>query len=539
MVNVSKCILLLFFSIYSCKNLDNEFPIKSLYFTSLKQLDTNYSLNQLLSQKNYETNMIIIKYEKNKPPIQSNNSMTFFINSLYYQSIICLDNSNLNTFYTLKHKVLQHISTFHYKNSDSYAEISKGNYYCLEREEYIAKHINLNEKNSLLESNYFYNLINTGDMTKSKNPLIEKITNISFHLLQKSIKDQVARLLPWNSDCSYELNFSYDNTKELFILTNIFVYYLPKTPQVPEYLPLSLKSFETKSEFNQIIINDKAQGKIIKFIKRNGNNKIDIEPIANMSIPMNELFKIQTNKSTSVFHNTMNIILNKEIVNNYYIQHSIKSKTEKLCYLILEILTEDTYIEKNEFKHFIDEYLTVPYELHASQFIEQELSSDLSQQSYFSLYFCATEQEMAEINYTIKFPIHFRYQPSVKADSMLTHHTVVMPAPNVFINPNMPYETLLYSRLFYSLNSNSSDNRKQYFEWEIETKANVIISKYQLLINNYQELLHQIPAGQMKYFNIIAKITSLTSIIGFGVILYGLYKYIITRSSYKSKVKQA
>lgn len=533
MANISQCIFFLYFSLCLC-NYFVEFSNKSIYFTSVKQLPL-FNPNQLLEQ-NYETDMIIMKHENNKTATQSN-SITLFITNLYYQSIICLDSSNLDTFFPLKNKVLKHISTFHDKNSDSYAEIFKDKYYCLEREEYIDKNINLNEKNNLLDNNFFYNLINGRDLSKSKAPLIEKITNVSFSSLHQSIKEEFSRYFKWNEDCAYELIFYYDYSKELFVLSRLFTYYLPTTPDYSAQFPLLLQSIHNSYQFNQIIINDKTQNKVTRLMKT--NETIEEEIITNIIHPTNYLTKIITNKRTSVFHNTMEIKLTKEIVDIQYKKLSIKDKKEKLCYLIHEILTEDTYIEKNEFNNFVNEYLKIPVELHASQFIEQELSSDLSQQAFFSLFFCATESHMESINYIIKFPIHFRYQPSVKTNSILTHQTVVMPAPNVFIYSNTSYETLLFNHILYSANSTvySSSKAEQLFALEIETKLNVFLSKYYLLLNNYQQLLHQIPAGQMKYFNIIAKITSLSSVIGFSLILYGLFKHIRT-NSFQGKSKQ-
>ena len=93
---------------------------------------------------------------------------------------------------------------------------------------------------------------------------------------------------------------------------------------------------------------------------------------------------IATNKKDSVYHNLMSLTFSEETLNKYY----KKSTNNEICLMIHYILTEDVYIERNEFIKRFEEILisngvnktlineNIKYDLYASKFIEQELSSD-------------------------------------------------------------------------------------------------------------------------------------------------------------------
>ena len=84
----------------------------------------------------------------------------------------------------------------------------------------------------------------------------------------------------------------------------------------------------------------------------------------------------------------MSLNFNENTLNNFY--NKYENKNKEICYLIYYILTEDVHIERNEFMTRFKEILesqgikkdllsNIKYNLYASKFIEQELSSDLSE----------------------------------------------------------------------------------------------------------------------------------------------------------------
>ena len=523
-------ILLLISTITSIDNFDN----KSIFFTSLDKISEIKEESYLLSQP-HTTDNIIEKYESNisNNNITPKNLISIFINSLYYKNVICLD-TDYPGYYTLKNKLLQHVSTFHYKNSDSYTSLEDDKkHYCIERIEYIDKNMNLNEKNSLLEKNFWYNLINNkknyGDI-----PLIESMLNIHFIEIHNEVKLLFEKnIIKWNDNSSYELVLYFDSKKNIFVLNKIFLYYYGK--------PIKFQIKDNKYE--NIFMLNKPLNQIYKYTLNYNNSKK--KKFNQKKFPNNYMsnypYKIMTNKKTSVYHNTMEIKLTEKTLNDFYEKYKLK-KSDSLCYLIHEILTEDVYIEKNEFKNLVNEYMdkkgiNVKYNLYASRFIEQELSSDLSEQAYFSFYFCANFEQMEKINFNIKFPIHFRYQPRLNENSILTHQTVMMPHPyfHIFNSKENTFNNYIkdfYDNILYNSNIYNKDNinNRKVFSKEIKNKMNTILNELNMLINNYEQLKHQIPAGQMKYFWPIAFITTITSIIGFSIICIGLFKLVYSKS---------
>ena len=162
-------------TILSFENLNH----KSIFFSSL-DISQEIKNESFIFSQTHKTDLIIEKYESIiKNNITPNNSISIYINSLYYKIVICLD-TKYPGYYTLKNRLNQHVSTYHYKNSDSYASLEDDKkHYCIERLEYIDKKMNLYEKNSLLDKNFWYNLINNEKKTIDI-PLIESMLNIHF-----------------------------------------------------------------------------------------------------------------------------------------------------------------------------------------------------------------------------------------------------------------------------------------------------------------------------------------------------------------------
>jgi hypothetical protein len=221
-----------------------------------------------------------------------------------------------------------------------------------------------------------------------------------------------------------------------------------------------------------------------------------------------------------------------------------KNNNKDICYLIHYILTEDVYIERNEFMTRFKEILEshgikgdslnkIKYNLYASKFIEQELSSDLSEQAYFSFIFCADKKIMKLLNNTISYTIHFRYQPSLKTNSSKTHQTVVMPQPFFSVSSGDSTDEKIFMdeiNVFYG--QNGMKDKDKLFKEEIKIKKLKIINQVNILNDNYKQLIHEIPGGQMKYFWNITLTTSVVSIVGFLIIFRGVMNYI--SGDYKS-----
>ena len=173
----------------------------------------------------------------------------------------------------------------------------------------------------------------------------------------------------------------------------------------------------------------------------------------------------------------------------------------------------------------------IKYNLYASNFIEQELSSDLSEQAYFSFILCTNKDILDILNNTLSYTIHFRYQPSLNINSNKTHQLTIMPQPFVYIlnnqenNPKNFLDEMLYNNNIFKEEKNLNDNLK-IFEEEIMNKKMRIINQVNILNDNYYNLIHEIPAGQKKYFLIVTFITVLTSFTGFFIIFWGVMKYI-------------
>ena len=428
------------------------------------------------------------------------------------------------------------VTSFHSKINDPYTIIEDENHFILERLEYVDENLNLEDKKNNLAQNYFYNLINEKPLNVSNAPLLEELINIKLHEVQNAIKEDYNKIGNWNKDNSYELVFVSDKKKNKFILHKIFVYYI-------------------KSETQSCIINLK-QMKFENVIFEQGNkiykNFNYKSFISNDDYLNNEEYKlkISTNKKDSIFHNMMSINFDNLTLNKYFNE----SINNNICFIIHYILTEDVYIERNEFIKRFEEILyshglnktsikrNIKYDLYASKFIEQELPSDLSEQAYFTFIINTDKYILDILNNTISFTIHFRYQPSLNSNSNKTHQITFMPQPFVYIlNNNAIYEKdflddIVYHNNIFKGENNTKDNL-ELFEEEIKIKKKRIINQVNILNKNYLELIHEIPAGQKKYFLIVTLATIITSVAGFCIILFGVVNYVSAYERYDKMKK--
>ena len=521
----------LFFSNTFCFSLDTF--TKSIYAS----INESEKMQNHLKKNIFETEYLILKYENplnnfNSPSIHK---MSFYINPKFYHNIISLDKSDKIDFYTLKNNILKHTSKSSYKISEPYTVIEDENNTIYERLEYFDEYLNVEEKNNTTK-NYWYNLINEKPVNISKYPSIQDLTNISLFEINNAIKESFNKISKWNEDNSYELIFVYDKIKSKFLLNKIFVYYIKNETK-------SCKINISQMKFENAIF---EQGdKIYKNFDLK-NYIINENYINNTEYKI----KISTNKKDSIYHNLMSLKFDEQTLNNFY----NKSLKNNICFLIHYILTEDVYIERNEFLKRFEEILqsnginktmikeNVKYNLIASKFIEQELSSDLSEQAYFSFVLCTNKFILDKLNNTISFTIHFRYQPSLNSNSNKTHKSTIMPQPFVFIsNDNIPKEKEILHEYIYTNNiikeGKNNNDKLKIFEEEIKNKKIKIINQVKILNDNYQELIHQIPVGQKKYFLVVTFVTVVTSFCGFFIIFMGVMKYISAPEGYHKMKK--
>ena len=516
-----------------CFSLDSW--TKSIYAS----INETQQIKSITKKSEIDPEYLIIKYENplNNLDISNGNTMSLYINSKFYYNIISLNTKNKMDFYTLKNNLLSHMTSLHYKINDPYTIIEDENHYILERLEYTDDSLNLEEKRPNLDKNYWYNLTNEKYLNDSKGPLLEELINIKLDEVQKEIKNNYNKISTWNKDNSYELFFICDKKTNKFILHKVFIYYIKG------------QNNTTKIDLS----NMKLENVIIEQGDKIYKNFYYKKPLSNDAYIKNEEYKIKisTNKKDSIYHNMMTLTFDNQTLNNYF----NKSNNNDICILIHYILTEDVYIEKNEFINKFEEMLyahglnktlieqNIKYDLYASKFIEQELSSDLSEQAYFSFVIRTNKFILDLLNNTFSFTIHFRYQPSLSTNSNNTHQIAFMPQPFIYLlnNTNSSYEKNFLDEILCNNNifkdKNNTKNNLEIFEEEIKIKKIKIFNQVNILKNNYPELIHKIPAGQKKYFLIVTLVTIITSFFGFCIILMGVGNYVSADERY-TKMKK-
>ena len=522
----------LYICIITCFSLD-DFS-KSIYAS----INETQNIKSISKKSVIETEYLILKYENplNNHEISYNNKISLYLNSKFYHNIISLDTKNKMDFYTLKNNFLSATTSLHSKIIDPYTIIEDENHFILERLEYIDENLNLEDKKNNLAQNYWYNLINEKPLNTSNAPLLEELLNIKLNEVQNAIKESYNKIGKWNRDNSYELVFVCDKKKNKFLLYKIFVYFIKDETKSCQ---INLKQIN----FENVIL---EQG---NKIYQNFNYKkffTNEEYLNNTEYKI----KISTNKKDSIYHNMMTLNLDNQLINKYLNQ----SNNNEISFIIHYILTEDVYIERNEFIKIFEEMLysyginktsikeNIKYNLYASKFIEQELSSDLSEQAYFTFYIKTNKYILDLLNNTISFTVHFRYQPSLNSTSNKTHQKTFMPQPFFYIlNSNATYDKdfldgIIYNNNMFKGENKTKDNLK-IFEDEIKIKKRNILNQVNILNENYLDLIHEIPAGQKKYFLIVTLVTVITSVAGFCIILLGVVNYVSANERYDKMKK--
>ena len=522
----------LYICIITCFSLD-DFS-KSIYAS----INETQNIKSISKKSVIETEYLILKYENslNNHEISYNNKISLYLNSKFYHNIISLDTKNKMDFYTLKNNFLSVTTSLHSKIIDPYTIIEDENHFILERLEYIDENLNLEDKKNNLAQNYWYNLINEKPLNTSNAPLLEELLNIKLNEVQNAIKESYNKIGKWNRDNSYELVFVCDKKKNKFLLHKIFIYFIKDETKSCQ---INLKQIN----FENVIL---EQG---NKIYQNFNYK---KFFTNEKYLNNTEYKIKisTNKKDSIYHNMMTLNLDNQLIKKYLNQ----SNNNEISFIIHYILTEDVYIERNEFIKRFEEMLysyginktsikeNIKYNLYASKFIEQELSSDLSEQAYFTFYIKTNKYILDLLNNTISFTVHFRYQPSLNSTSNKTHQKTFMPQPFFYIlNSNATYEKdfldgIIYNNNMFKGENKTKDNLK-IFEDEIKIKKRNILNQVNILNENYLDLIHEIPAGQKKYFLIVTLVTVITSVAGFCIILLGVVNYVSANGRYDKMKK--
>ena len=137
--------------------------------------------------------------------------------------------------------------------------------------------------------------------------------------------------------------------------------------------------------------------------------------------------------------------------------------------------------------------------------------------------------------------MHFRYKPSLNINSNKTHISTIMPQPFVYIyNSDFSYEKNFINEILVKNNIFENEKNKskklEIFEEEIKKKKMIIFNQNNILKDNYLQLIHDIPAGQKKYFFIVTLVTIFTSFGGFLIIFMGVMNYISApKEYYKNK----
>ena len=528
--------ILIIINFYIC--ITNCFSLDSFSKSIYASINETQNIKSISKKSVIETEYLILKYENplNNHEISYNNKISLYINSKFYHNIISLDTKNKMDFYTLKNNLLSTTTSLHSKIIDPYTIIEDENHFILERLEYIDENLNLEDKKNNLAQNYWYNLINEKPLNTSNAPLLEELLNIKLNEVHNAIKDSYNKIGKWNRDNSYELVFVCDKKKNKFLLHKIFVYYIKGETKSCQ---INLKQMN----FENVIL---EQG---NNIYKNFNYK---KFLTNEKYLNNAEYKIKisTNKKDSIYHNMMTLNFDNQLINKYMKQ----SNNDEISFIIHYILTEDVYIERNEFIKRFEEMLysnginktsikeNIKYDLYASKFIEQELSSDLSEQAYFTFYIKTNKYILDLLNNTISFTVHFRYQPSLNSTSNKTHQKTFMPQPFVYIlNNNATYEKDFLDDIIYNNNifkgENKTKDNLEIFEDEIIIKKRNVLNQVNILNENYLDLIHQIPAGQKKYFLIVTLVTVITSVAGFCIILFGVVNYVSANERYDKMKK--
>jgi hypothetical protein len=428
------------------------------------------------------------------------------------------------------------------------------------------------------------------------NHIFDDYVNLKLGNLLSKTKMFINQMI--NSDdqnIMIEINFKFDNnnlneflgeteesieSKDLnkFNLDKIFVYFreMPKLHLTPEVINLInsenksaldensisknkfnnkdhyISLIQTHKNFENIFVDYKLLNKQVKYSKSFLDTKkpklSTKSPVAhnNKTNPMIRSFS--TLQRESLFHNRLNFEVNLDLYKN---EINNSNNNNKICILVYHLLTEDTYIEKNELKSHLNSLFT-DHEIYYifSNEIDQEVSSDISKQYFMSFAICSSIESFSK-KYTkenpqktpiiknsqlleISYPIHFRYQPPVYS----TYYQEVflnLPSVDIIIQEDQKFsleKSLINSKFFYEnidfrKTLSYKNNRKQIlnsrklFHLEIIYRLKYLNEKEKMFQNLFK-IRHFIPVGRMEHLYYVMIITFIIALIGFFIIVFGI-----------------
>jgi hypothetical protein len=556
------------------ESLISKFNSKSIFFSSLNtesfSID-NYKLENE-AHKPHKTDTVIIKLESSQEQnldatnIISNqkNFLSIKISHQFYKILSCFQkeadlaqNKKVEYDYEKIFRNFAKISPS--KGEDNFLT-------CFQRQDYFDKTF------TRKKNNFHIDLLNQSDQSfysteemKLKdyyaNFDIKNYIDINISEYTQAVKNFFSDFIMWNDHSYFELFFNYNQTDKKFKLTKIFIYF--------SYPPYMIKDLEKSGKyyfvtliknglrtFDNIFIYYKSTQKIMKYTKNFKSSDKEKLTISDFNENLlNYETKVKTRKSDSIFHNTLTVTYTENLFQNFIkkLQGPTQTKLQEICFFVYQHLTEDTYVEKNEFKNYLEnKYKKNKINYMFSSFIDQELSSDLSDQYFSSFVLCdEIENFKSDDEFEISYPIHFRYQPSISSDSSSTHQNAVMPHPYIelFTKNNTvsvpDLQIILLEEYFSKQNILDKDpyftrikreggskidlfDERRIFSEEIKMKLKFVINDYNFYFSNREILIHQIPAGIGRHFWLVVILTTLFTAIGFFIILYGLIVYSVS-----------
>ncbi len=425
--------------------------------------------------------------------------------------------------------------------------------------------------------------------------IFDDYLNIKLGLLLSNTKKFINQLIKWeDQNIIIELNFKFDNSNlneflgeaeenykssnlNKLILDNIYVYLnkMPKLELSPEIINLinsennfaydensvSKNNFsnkdsyisliQTHKHFENIFIDYKLLNKQVRFSKSFLDTKKPKLTMKSLDAHKNKTNPIIKSFSTlqreSIFHNRLSLEVDLEMRNNEIFD---SNRNNKICILVYQHLTEDTFIEKNELKSHLNTLFPDSEKyFFFSEEIDQEVSSDISKQYFTSFAICSNiesfrnkylednkkeKTELKSKNFELSFPIHFRYQPPLY---QAYHQEVFLNLPfvDIIIQEDRFFsieKSLMIGKIFnenYDLRKalNYKNNRKQIlnsrkiFHQEIIYRIKYL-NELENVFQNLAKIRHFIPAGRMEHLYYVIILTFIITLIGFFIIVFGI-----------------
>ena len=472
--------------------------IKDIFFSIVDDnISEKFNLETFV-KKPYKTDSIILKLEKefDMNEISFKNHLSIKIYKSYYDMIYCLENEKSNILIN---------------NNFVYIPSEKNETNCYKRFDFFNttrefKNSYYNNQKNNKEIDYLY---------------LQQYLDINLPEINNNIIDYVSNLFNWDDDTFYELVFIVKENK--LMLHKIFIYYT--SIKNVNYISL----IKEGKSFQNIFLFYKSAKRLLKYTKNYKQNNKERITMRDFNIfTHNNVIKIDHHNN--IFHNLINIDLDENIFS--------KNNDDLTCLHVYQHLTEDLYVEKNELRNYLNnKYKKV--DIYGSSYIDQELSSDLTEQYYISFRICDIQGNLNKISY----PYHYRYQPP---SSIFDYQDVFLPIPIIrfdnrelmVMNHEIMNKNIINKEDYYVRRNKNKDipeifNDRKLFLDEIYLKSE-LLDYYKQSILNLDNNIQKIPIAKSQHFWIVAFITALITFVGFIMILYQIVIYSI---KYKDKIE--